>query len=286
MAGAASKEMARIKPKRVLPGFRLTLGFAITYLTVMMLIPLLGLFAKTFTMGWYAFYATATSARVLASLRLSFGTAAAAAAVNAAFGIIIAWVLVRYRFPGKRFLDALVDIPFALPTAVAGIALTQMYAVHGWLGQWLAPLGIKVAFTPLGIVIALVFTGLPFVVRTVQPVLASMDPELEEAAATLGSGRWYTFLRVLFPELYPALLTGFALAFARGAGEYGSVVFISGNLPMRTEIAPLLIITKLDQYDYTGATALAVVMLAISFAILLFINFYQHGRASAFQHAA
>ncbi|HLQ51035.1 MAG TPA: sulfate ABC transporter permease subunit CysT [Terriglobales bacterium] len=278
--------MARIKPKRVLPGFRLTLGFAITYLTVMMLIPLLGLFAKTFTMGWYAFYATATSARVLASLRLSFGTAAAAAAVNAAFGIIIAWVLVRYRFPGKRFLDALVDIPFALPTAVAGIALTQMYAVHGWLGQWLAPLGIKVAFTPLGIVIALVFTGLPFVVRTVQPVLASMDPELEEAAATLGSGRWYTFLRVLFPELYPALLTGFALAFARGAGEYGSVVFISGNLPMRTEIAPLLIITKLDQYDYTGATALAVVMLAISFAILLFINFYQHGRASAFQHAA
>jgi len=286
MAGAASKEMARIKPKRVLPGFRLTLGFAITYLTVMILIPLLGLFAKTFTMGWHAFYATATSARVLASLRLSFGTAAAAAGVNAAFGIIIAWVLVRYRFPGKRFLDALVDIPFALPTAVAGIALTQMYAVHGWLGQWLAPLGIKVAFTPLGIVIALIFTGLPFVVRTVQPVLASMDPELEEAAATLGSGRWYTFLRVLFPELYPALLTGFALAFARGAGEYGSVVFISGNLPMRTEIAPLLIITKLDQYDYTGATALAVVMLAISFAVLLFINFYQHGRASAFRHAA
>ena len=285
-AGAASKEMARIKPKRVLPGFRLTLGFAITYLTVMILIPLLGLFAKTFTIGWHAFYATATSARVLASLRLSFGTAAAAAAVNAAFGIIIAWVLVRYRFPGKRFLDALVDIPFALPTAVAGIALTQMYAVHGWLGQWLAPLGIKVAFTPLGIVIALIFTGLPFVVRTVQPVLASMDPELEEAAATLGSGRWYTFLRVLFPELYPALLTGFALAFARGAGEYGSVVFISGNLPMRTEIAPLLIITKLDQYDYTGATALAVVMLAISFAVLLFINFYQHGRASAFRHAA
>ncbi len=263
MAGAASKEMARIKPKRVLPGFRLTLGFAITYLTVMILIPLLGLFAKTFTMGWHAFYATATSARVLASLRLSFGTAAAAAGINAAF----------------------VDIPFALPTAVAGIALTQMYAVHGWLGQWLAPLGIKVAFTPLGIVIALIFTGLPFVVRTVQPVLASMDPELEEAAATLGSGRWYTFLRVVFPELYPALLTGFALAFARGAGEYGSVVFISGNLPMRTEIAPLLIITKLDQYDYTGATALAVVMLAISFAVLLFINFYQHGRASAFRHA-
>ena len=266
--------MARIKPKRVLPGFRLTLGFAITYWTMMILIPLLGLFAKTFTMGWHAFYATATSARVLASLRLSFGTAAAAAGVNAAFGIIIAWVLVRYRFPGRRLIDA------------AGIALTQMYAVHGWLGQWLAPLGIKVAFTPLGIVIALIFTGLPFVVRTVQPVLASLDPELEEAAATLGSGRWYTFLRVLFPELYPALLTGFALAFARGAGEYGSVVFISGNLPMRTEIAPLLIITKLDQYDYTGATALAVVMLAISFAVLLFINFYQHGRASAFRHAA
>ncbi len=278
--------MGRTKSKRVLPGFRLTLGFAIIYLSVMILIPLLGLFAKTFTMGWHAFYQTATSARVLASLRLSFGAAIIAAGVNAAFGVIIAWVLVRYKFPGKRFLDALVDIPFALPTAVAGIALTQMYAPHGWIGKWLAPLGIKVAFTPLGIVIALVFTGLPFVVRTVQPVLASVDPEIEEAAATLGAGRARTFFRVLFPEILPALLTGFALAFARGAGEYGSVVFISGNLPFHTEIAPLLIITKLDQYDYTGATALAVIMLAISFAILLFINFYQHGRAAAFRHGA
>jgi len=278
--------MAQSKPKQVLPGFRLTLGFAFAYLTVMILVPLLGLFAKTFTMGWHAFYATATSARVLTSLRLSFGASLAAAAVNAVFGVIIAWVLVRYRFSGKRFLDALVDVPFALPTAVAGIALTQMYAVHGWIGQWLARLGIKVAFTPLGIVVALIFTGLPFVVRTVQPVLAELDPELEEAAATLGSGRWYTFRRVLFPELYPALLTGFALAFARGAGEYGSVVFISGNLPMRTEIAPLLIVTKLDQYDYQGATALAVVMLAISFTILLVINFYQHKRASAFRRLA
>jgi len=277
--------MTQIKPKRVLPGFRLTLGFALTYLTVMILIPLLGLFAKMFTMGWHAFYLTATSARVLASLRLSFGTAVIAAAVNAAFGVLIAWVLVRYKFPGKRIIDALVDIPFALPTAVAGIALTQMYAPHGWIGKWLAPLGIKVAFTPLGIVIALVFTGLPFVVRTVQPVLASVDPELEEAAATLGSNRWRTFWRILVPEILPALLTGFALAFARGAGEYGSVVFISGNLPFRTEIAPLLIITKLDQYDYTGATALAVIMLAISFSILLFINFYQHVRAAAFRHA-
>jgi sulfate/thiosulfate transport system permease protein len=278
--------MGRIKSKRVLPGFRLTLGFAIIYLSVMILIPLLGLFAKTFTMGWHAFYQTATSARVLASLRLSFGAAVIAAGVNAVFGVIIAWVLVRYKFPGKRFFDALVDIPFALPTAVAGIALTQMYAPHGWIGKWLAPLGIKVAFTPLGIVIALVFTGLPFVVRTVQPVLASVDPEIEEAAATLGAGRARAFFRVLFPEILPALLTGFALAFARGAGEYGSVVFISGNLPFRTEIAPLLIITKLDQYDYTGATALAVIMLAISFAILLSINFYQHGRAAAFRPGA
>jgi len=278
--------MGRIKSKRVLPGFRLTLGFAIIYLSVMILIPLLGLFAKTFTMGWHAFYQTATSARVLASLRLSFGAAVIAAGVNAVFGVIIAWVLVRYKFPGKRFFDALVDIPFALPTAVAGIALTQMYAPHGWIGKWLAPLGIKVAFTPLGIVIALVFTGLPFVVRTVQPVLASVDPEIEEAAATLGAGRARAFFRVLFPEILPALLTGFALAFARGAGEYGSVVFISGNLPFRTEIAPLLIITKLDQYDYAGATALAVIMLAISFAILLSINFYQHGRAAAFRPGA
>ncbi|HZS28437.1 MAG TPA: sulfate ABC transporter permease subunit CysT [Candidatus Angelobacter sp.] len=278
--------MGRIKSKRVLPGFRLTLGFAIIYLSLMILIPLLGLFAKTFTMGWHGFYQTATSARVLASLRLSFGAAIVAAGVNAAFGVIIAWVLVRYKFPGKRFFDALVDIPFALPTAVAGIALTQMYTPHGWIGKWLAPLGIKVAFTPLGIVIALVFTGLPFVVRTVQPVLASVDPEIEEAAATLGAGRARTFFRVLFPEIVPALLTGFALAFARGAGEYGSVVFISGNLPFHTEIAPLLIITKLDQYDYTGATALAVIMLAISFSILLFINFYQHGKAAAFRHGA
>lgn len=277
--------MAQPKPKRVLPGFRLTLGFAIIYLTVMVLIPLLGLFAKTFTMGWHAFYLTATSARMLSSLRLSFGTAIIAAGVNAAFGLIIAWVLVRYKFPGKRIIDGLVDIPFALPTAVAGIALTQMYAPHGWIGKWLTPWGIKVAFTPVGIVIALVFTGLPFVVRTVQPVLESVDPEVEEAAATLGASRWRTFWRVLVPEILPALLTGFALAFARGAGEYGSVVFISGNLPFHTEIAPLLIITKLDQYDYTGATALAVIMLVISFSILLLINVYQHRRSVAFRPA-
>ena len=275
--------MRKTESKRVLPGFRLSLGFAIIYLSVMILIPLLGLFAKTLTMGWRAFYLTATSSRVLASLRLSFGAALMAAVVNGVLGVVIAWVLVRYRFPGKRFLDALVDVPFALPTAVAGIALTQMYSPHGWIGKWLAPLGVKVAFTPLGIVIALLFTGLPFVVRTVQPVLAGVDPEVEEAATTLGAGKTYTFLRVLVPEILPSLLTGFALAFARGAGEYGSVVFISGNLPFRTEITPLLIITKLDQYDYTGATALAVIMLTISFVVLLFINVIQHQRAVAFR---
>jgi sulfate transport system permease protein len=253
----------------VLPGFDLALGFTLLYLGFIVLIPLSAAFLKTATMTWPAFWSTVTSPRVLASYRLTFGASLAAALLNAFFGLVVAWVLVRYTFPGKRVVDALVDLPFALPTAVAGIALTALYARNGWIGQWLP---FKVSFTPVGVFVALTFIGLPFVVRTLQPVLEDLHREIEEAAATLGASRWQTFVRVIFPIITPALLTGFALAFARALGEYGSVIFIAGNMPMVSEITPLLIITKLEQYDYTGATAIAVVMLVTAFALLLAIN--------------
>jgi len=261
--------------RSVLPGFGLTLGLTLTYLCLLVLIPLAGLFFKSASLGASEFFASVLSPRALAAYRLSFGASFAAAAVNAVFGLIVAWVLVRYAFPGRRLVDALVDLPFALPTAVAGITLTTLLAKNGWIGRLLEPLDISVAYTPLGVTVALTFIGLPFVVRTVQPVLADLEPELEEAAASLGAGRASTFVRVLFPTLWPALATGFALAFARSVGEYGSVVFISGNLPMRTEIAPLLIVTELEQYNYAAATAIAAVLLVISFALLLAINALQ-----------
>jgi sulfate/thiosulfate transport system permease protein len=261
--------------RRVLPGFRLTLGYTLLYLGLIVLIPLAGVFWKTASLSWEQFWGTVTAPRVLASYRLSFATSFAAALVNLLFGFLVAWVLARYRFPGKRVVDALVDLPFALPTAVAGIALTAVYSANGWIGRWIEPLGLKVAFTPLGVWVALTFIGLPFVVRTVQPVIEDLEAELEEAAASLGARRGQAFRRVILPVLYPPLLTGFALAFARALGEYGSVVFISGNMPMKTEITPLLIITKLEQYDYAGATALAVTMLVVSFFMLLVINLLQ-----------
>ena len=260
------------KPHRVLPGFPLALGYTLVYLALIVLIPLSAVFLKSASLNWEQFWAVISAPRVLASYRVSFGLSLLAAAINAVFGLIFAWVLVRYHFPGKRLVDALVDLPFALPTAVAGIALTAIYAGNGWLGQWLEPLGLKVAVTPLGILVALIFIGLPFVVRTVQPVLEDLDTELEEAAASLGADRWQTFRHVLLPVLLPALLTGFALAFARAVGEYGSVIFIAGNVPLVSEITPLLIITKLEQYDYIGATAIAVVMLIVSFILLFLIN--------------
>ena len=260
------------KPHRVLPGFPLALGYTLVYLALIVLIPLSAVFLKSASLNWEQFWTVISAHRVLASYRVSFGLSLLAAAINAVFGLIFAWVLVRYHFPGKRLVDALVDLPFALPTAVAGIALTAIYAGNGWLGQWLEPLGLKVAFTPLGILVALIFIGLPFVVRTVQPVLEDLDTELEEAAASLGADRWQTFRHVLLPVLLPALLTGFALAFARAVGEYGSVIFIAGNVPLVSEITPLLIITKLEQYDYIGATAIAVVMLIVSFILLFLIN--------------
>ena len=259
----------------ILPGFGLTMGFTVFYLSLIVLIPLGATFLKTFSAGWGHFWETVTGARALASYRLSIGASLIAAAINSVLGLLAAWVLVRYEFPGKRIVDALVDLPFALPTAVAGITLTAMFAGNGWVGSWLEPLGIKIAFTWLGVVVALTFIGLPFVVRTVQPVLQELDPEFEEAAATLGADRWQSLKRVVFPELFPALLTGFALAFARAVGEYGSVIFISGNMPMRTEITPLLIVTKLSQYDYAGATALAVATLMMSFVLLFLINLLQ-----------
>ncbi len=262
-------------PRSILPGFGLSLGFTLTYLSLIVLIPLAAAFIKTAGMSWADFVSAVASPRVLASYRLSFGASLAAGLVNAAFGLLVAWVLVRYSFPGRRVVDALVDLPFALPTAVAGIALTAIYAKNGWVGQWLEPAGIKVAYTQLGVFVALTFIGLPFVVRTLQPVLQELEPELEEASACLGANRWQTITRVILPELLPALLTGFALAFARALGEYGSVVFISGNMPMRTEITPLLIMTKLEQYDYHGATAIAVVLLIASFSTLLLINLLQ-----------
>ncbi|MCE9633603.1 MAG: sulfate ABC transporter permease subunit CysT [Methylophilales bacterium] len=262
-----------LQPKHtVLPGFTPALGFTIFYLSLIVLIPLSAAFLKTSLLTWDAFWATVTAPRVMASYRLSFGAAFIGAAINAVFGLLVAWVLVRYKFPGKRIIDALVDLPFALPTAVAGIALTAVYAPNGWLGSILEPHGIKVAFTPLGVVVALTFIGLPFVVRTVQPVLEDLEAEAEEAAVSLGANRWQTFTKIIFPAIAPALLTGFSLAFARAIGEYGSVIFIAGNMPMISEITPLLIITKLEQYDYAGATAIAVVMLVISFVLLLIIN--------------
>lgn len=261
--------------RSVLPGFGLTLGFTVFYLCLIVLIPLAGLFARSANLGWDGFLKTALEPRALASYKITFGASIAAAVVNAIFGFIVAWVFVRYRFPGKKFADALVDLPFALPTAVSGIALTSLYAGNGWIGQYLEKCGIKVAFTPLGITIALVFIGLPFVVRTLQPALQELDPEVEEAAASLGASRLQVFRRVILPAVLPAWLTGFALAFARALGEYGSVVFIAGNMPMKTEITPLLMIVKLEQYDYAGATALAVVMLVISFLLLFVINVLQ-----------
>ncbi|HRO49401.1 MAG TPA: sulfate ABC transporter permease subunit CysT [Hyphomicrobium sp.] len=264
--------MAFARKRRVLPGFGLSLGFTLAYLSLIVLIPLSAVFIMAAGMGWDAYLAAATAPRVVASYKLSFGASLLAAAINVVFGLILAWGLVRYTFPGKKLVDALVDLPFALPTAVAGIALTAIYAQNGWIGQWLAPFDIRVAFTPIGIVIALVFIGLPFVVRTVQPVLEDLDAEFEEAAASLGAGRLQTFVRVVFPALVPALLTGFALAFARAVGEYGSVIFIAGNMPFVSEITPLMIITKLEQYDYAGATAIASVMLILSFVLLLIIN--------------
>ena len=256
----------------VLPGFNLALGFALLYLCFIVLIPLSAVFLKTFTVSWHTFVETVTSPRVVASYRLTFGVSLVAALLNGVFGLLVSWVLVRYRFPGKRVVDALVDLPFALPTAVAGIALTTLYATNGWIGRWLP---FKVSYTPLGVFVALTFIGLPFVVRTVQPVLEDLQRELEEAAATLGASRLQTFAYVIFPALMPALLTGFALAFARALGEYGSVIFIAGNMPMVSEITSLLIITKLEQYDYAGATSIAVVMLVTAFALLLSINLLQ-----------
>lgn len=264
-----------LRPRGVLPGFGLTLGFSVLYLSLIVLIPLGALLLKTAGLTWEEFWTIVTAPRVLASYRLSFGASLAAALINLVSGLLVAWVLVRYTFPGRKLLDALVDLPFALPTAVAGIALTALYAPNGWIGRYLAPYDLKVAYTPLGVTIALTFISLPFVVRTVQPVLQEMESELEEAAASLGAFRWQTCIRVILPTLTPALLTGFALAFARALGEYGSVVFISGNMPMKTEIVPLLIITKLEQYDYAGATAIATVMLLASFVLLLLINVLQ-----------
>ena len=261
--------------RSILPGFGLSLGFTLAYLGLIVLVPLSAAFLRTAGMSWHDFVGAVAAPRVVAAYRLTFGASLAAGLVNMVFGLVVAWVLVRYSFPGKKIVDALVDLPFALPTAVAGIALTSLYAPSGWVGRWLAPLGIQVAFTWTGVFIALTFIGLPFVVRTLQPVLQELEPEIEEASSTLGANRLQTVIRIILPELAPSLLTGFALAFARALGEYGSVVFISGNMPMRTEIVPLLIITKLEQYDYRGATAIAVVMLVSSFLLLLFINLLQ-----------
>jgi len=263
------------KKNSVLPGFGPALGYTIFYLSIIVLIPLSALFFKTATLTWDQFLVAVAAPRVLASYRVTFGSALFAAAVNAVFGVLLAWVLVRYRFPGRKLIDALVDLPFALPTAVAGITLASVYSPNGWLGAYLEPRGIKVAFTPLGIMVAMIFIGLPFVVRTVQPVLEELDHEIEEAASCLGANRWQTFRRVIFPTMLPAILTGFALAFARAVGEYGSIIFIAGNMPMVSEITPLLIITKLEQYDYAGATAIATVMLVASFLLLLSINLLQ-----------
>ena len=261
--------------KNILPGFNLTLGYALFYLSLIVLIPLSAVFIKTFTLTWPEFVAAVASPRVMASYKLTFGASLIAALINVVFGLLTAWVLTSYTFFGKKFIDAFVDFPFALPTAVAGIALSAIYASNGWIGSLLEPLGIKVAYTPLGVVVALTFIGLPFVVRTVQPVLEDLGAEVEEAAASLGANRWQVFYKIILPAIWPALITGFALAFARAVGEYGSVIFIAGNMPMVSEITPLIIITKLEQYDYAGATAVAAVMLVISFIILFAINGFQ-----------
>ena len=263
------------QPTRVLPGFGLSLGFTLAYVSFIVLIPLSAVFIKSLGIGWDGLWEILTSERILKSLQLSFSAALIAALVNVVFGLLLAWCLVRYSFPGKRIVDALVDLPFALPTAVAGIALTSLYAKNGWIGQHLEPIGIKVAYTPIGITLALIFIGLPFVVRTVQPVLSDIETELEEAASALGANRLQTIRKIILPILFPALLTGFALAFARGVGEYGSVIFIAGNMPYKTEIAPLMIISRLEEYDYAGATTIAAVMLVLSFAVLLLINLVQ-----------
>lgn len=265
--------MARVN--RVLPGFGLSLGYTLAYLSLIILIPLSAVFIKTAAMDLDRFWSVVTSDRVVASYKLSFGMSLLAAAINMVFGLLLAWSIVRYSFPGKKIVDALVDLPFALPTAVAGIALTALYAPNGWLGQWLEPLGIKIAFGPWGVLVALVFIGLPFVVRTVQPVLEDFEVEFEEAATSLGASRWQTVQKVVLPALLPALLTGFALAFARAVGEYGSVIFIAGNIPYVSEITPLMIITRLEEFDYQGATAIASVMLVVSFILLLLINLLQ-----------
>ncbi|MCV9960895.1 sulfate ABC transporter permease subunit CysT [Pararhizobium sp. BT-229] len=272
---ARTASLWQFRQPSVIPGFGLALGVTLSWLILIILIPLSGLALRSSALGWTTFWELATDQRTINALRISFGTAFLAALVNVVFGVILAWVLVRYRFPGKRIIDAMVDLPFALPTAVAGIALTTLYAPNGWIGSLLTPLGIKVAFTPIGIVFALVFVGLPFVVRTVQPIMEEIDKEVEEAAATLGANRFQTIRRVLLPGLAPAVLTGFALAFARGVGEYGSVIFIAGNLPYVSEIAPLLIVIRLEEFNYPAATAIAAVMLVISFAMLLIINTIQ-----------
>jgi sulfate/thiosulfate transport system permease protein len=263
------------KQRSILPGFGLALGYTVFYLCLIVLIPLAAMFLKASALTWHQFWHVVASPRALASYRLSFGASLIAALINLVFGVLVAWVLVRYSFPGRRLFDSVVDLPFALPTAVAGIALTTIYAPNGWLGKPLESIGIHAAYTPLGVTIALTFIGLPFVVRTVQPVLEDLDKELEEAAASLGAGRWQTFIKVLLPTIWPAAITGFAMAFGRAVGEYGSVIFIAGNMPMKTEITPLLIITKLQEYDYTGATAIAVAMLVVSFVFLLVINLLQ-----------
>jgi sulfate/thiosulfate transport system permease protein len=280
MAASLAETIEERRPRRVLPGFGLTLGYTMLYLSLVVLIPLSAVFIRSFGSGWQHFWEVVTAPRVLASLKLSFGASMMAATINLGFGLLVAWVLVRYTFPFKRLIDAMVDLPFALPTAVAGIALTALYAPNGWLGARLVPLGLKVAFTPVGIVVALTFIGLPFVVRTLQPVLEELDDEVEQAAATLGASAVQAFVRVILPALWPGLLTGFALAFARAVGEYGSVIFIAGNMPMKSEIAPLLIVTKLEQYDTAGATAIAVVMLVLSFALMLGINALQNWASS------
>jgi sulfate/thiosulfate transport system permease protein len=261
--------------RSVMPGFGLTMGFALTYMSLLVLIPFVAMFAKALELSWAELWALVSSERAVASYRLSFGASLIAAVLNLFFGVLTAWALVRYEFPGKRVIDALVDLPFALPTAVAGIALTGIYATTGWVGQYFEPFGIRISYTAIGVVIALTFIGLPFVVRTVQPVLQDLEAETEEAAATLGATRWQTFRRVLLPSLLPAILTGFAMAFARAVGEYGSVVFIAGNIPFQTEITPLLIIIRLEQYDFAGAAALGCVMLLFAFAMLLVINMLQ-----------
>ncbi len=275
MASLVATALYKLKKPSIIPGFGLTLGFTLFYLAVIVIIPLSGLFVKTATLNFAQFWQEVTSERVMHAYKISFGLSFAAALINCFFGLILAWILARYRFPFKKIIDAMVDLPFALPTAVAGIALTALYAPHGWIGQYLDPLGIKVAFTPLGILIALLFVGLPFIVRTVEPILQDADRELEEAAISLGASRWQTFCKVIFPSIVPALLTGFAMAFARGLGEYGSVIFIAGNIPKLSEIVPLLIVIKLEQYDYAGATAIACVMLVASFILLFIINWLQ-----------